>query len=304
MRNNRFISNEAQTYTAGCGFTGGFSARVYNTLFLDNTAGTTGTGNAGGASVFNGAAVDFFNCVFAGNSAPSAACMGVGAGSHAKLFMCISYENGTGSIELTESGNEGGMLEVYYSDVEGGEGAVIVSSMSELVYGEGNIDQDPLFAGTGEDPCQLTAGSPCIDAGSPEIFPWMTMPQTDIIGNIRVWDGGSGTPRIDMGAYEHGSEPMDVPTFQIPDSRFQIWCWPNPTNGVSSFKFQVPGFDNVSIKIYGLHGQEVMQVLDEKLPPGEHLVQVDMSGLPAGVYVVKATAGGEEAVNKKIINIQ
>ncbi|MFO7613967.1 MAG: T9SS type A sorting domain-containing protein [Bacteroidales bacterium] len=71
-----------------------------------------------------------------------------------------------------------------------------------------------------------------------------------------------------------------------------IQIYPNPTNGVSSFGFRVPGIEHVTLKIYDIHGRQVANVLDEKLPAGEHVVRYDMSGLPAGVYVVGLRAKG------------
>jgi len=45
--------------------------------------------------------------------------------------------------------------------------------------------------------------------------------------------------------------------------------------------------------MYDIHGRQVANVLDEKLPAGEHVVRYDMSGLPAGVYVVELRAKGD-----------
>ena len=56
--------------------------------------------------------------------------------------------------------------------------------------------------------------------------------------------------------------------------------------------------------IYDLHGREVMQVLDAKLPVGEHVVQVDMSGLPEGVYFCKLAVGSRQLAMKKVIVVR
>jgi hypothetical protein len=78
------------------------------------------------------------------------------------------------------SGNEiyvnGGIFTVTYSDVAGGW------------EGEGNIDEDPLFVGSND--YHLQAGSPCIDAGTPD-----GAPADDLEGNPR-------DEKPDMGAYE------------------------------------------------------------------------------------------------------
>ena len=69
-----------------------------------------------------------------------------------------------------------GTPEVTYSDVEGGW------------TGEGNLDEDPLFAGGGH--YNLTAESPCIDAGDP-----------DPIRDDTCFPPSLGAAQSDMGAY-------------------------------------------------------------------------------------------------------
>jgi hypothetical protein len=72
-----------------------------------------------------------------------------------------------------------------------------------------------------------------------------------------------------------------------------VKVYPNPTSGVSDFRFQVPGSEHVTIKIYDLHGREVATVVDEVMPAGEHILQIDMTGLPAGVYIYKLLPVGQ-----------
>jgi hypothetical protein len=55
------------------------------------------------------------------------------------------------------------------------------------------------------------------------------------------------------------------------------------------------------VKIYDLHGREIMTVTDGVKSPGEYSVRVDVSGLPAGVYVVRLQAGGQSAMRKLVV---
>ncbi|HNT29170.1 MAG TPA: choice-of-anchor Q domain-containing protein, partial [bacterium] len=61
-----------------------------------------------------------------------------------------------------------------------------------------NIDLDPLFVGSGADPLDLQATSPCIDAGSNALVPEGIL--YDILGDARIQTGPAGV--VDMGAYE------------------------------------------------------------------------------------------------------
>ena len=57
------------------------------------------------------------------------------------------------------------------------------------------------------------------------------------------------------------------------------------------------------MKIYDAYGREVAEVVSEKFRPGEHTLQIDLSGLPDGIYFVRVTAG-DEAATGKVVKIQ
>jgi hypothetical protein len=181
--------------------------------------------------------------------------------------------------------------------------------LANVIWEEGNIHEDPLFLSYSEHFCALQEGSPCIDAGLnlSDLPPW------DLLGNPRIWDGnGNDTAVVDMGAYEYGLLPVGTSEIRNQNSEFRIHCFPNPTDGVSSFGFRVSparttdivqsggGYEYISISIFDIHGREVASVLDAQMPAGEHTVRFDTSGLPAGLYVVKAQGGDEMDVVKMI----
>ena len=74
-----------------------------------------------------------------------------------------------------------------HSDIQGGEEAVYLY-LSSTIWQEGMIDEDPLFAG--EEDYRLSIGSPCIDAGNP-----------DLAYNDDCFPPSIGTELNDMGAY-------------------------------------------------------------------------------------------------------
>ncbi len=86
------------------------------------------------------------------------------------IFNCIIWNNTNGQV--------GGCDNITYSNIQG------------ACPGEGNIDLDPLFEGSGS--YKLSANSPCIDAGTTN-----NAPNIDLEGNLRP--AGNG---VDMGAYE------------------------------------------------------------------------------------------------------
>jgi len=91
-----------------------------------------------------------------------------------------------------------------YSDVRysGGSGNTCGPTGDEPCWvlpfgtdGGGNIDANPLFVGSGNNPLDLQSGSPCVNTGSNALVPADVT--TDILGDPRIQNG-----TVDMGAYE------------------------------------------------------------------------------------------------------
>lgn len=66
--------------------------------------------------------------------------------------------------------------------------------------GANNFDADPLFVDPANGLYQLTALSPCLDAGDDAVAP-----SADIDGNLRVDVAGAGIPGVasDVGCFEY-----------------------------------------------------------------------------------------------------
>jgi len=59
-------------------------------------------------------------------------------------------------------------LSISFSDIENGEESISIGMGAELNWGDGNIDEDPLFVDADEGDYALTEDSPCIDTGDPD----------------------------------------------------------------------------------------------------------------------------------------
>lgn len=80
-----------------------------------------------------------------------------------------------------------------------------------------------------------------------------------------------------------------------PQPLFKVY--PNPTNG--SFMLEIPGgrsSENVQVQLYGTQGDH----LDSKVFPGKGIYELELAGLPAGVYFIRLISG-ERAESMKII---
>jgi len=185
----------------------------------------------------------------------------------------------------------------YYGWIDAGNGAIYWLGI--------NTFQDPLFSGAGDHPYSLSDISPCIDAGTNSTG---YMPDGDLLGNQRLWDGdGNGSAIVDMGAYEYGSIPVGMQDSEFrppacgPGSGFRIELYPNPADGIVNCQLSVVDFQRITVKIVDLFGREIGTMMDEVKSPGEYAVWMEVSNLPAGVYLVRLQVGGQDAVKKLVV---
>ena len=158
----------------------GATTTIANTTIVNNTAGF-------GGGIKNEQGEPFLsNCIVWGNQA---------VGSGPQIFA------------------QGSVLTFEHSNVGGGLDDVGACCNSQIVWGDGMIDADPLFADPENGDFRLSAGSPCIDAGNNFALPPNLL--TDLDGFARLADdpdspdtgnsdGSVGV--VDMGAYEFGGD--------------------------------------------------------------------------------------------------
>ncbi|MCG8403697.1 MAG: hypothetical protein MI923_00735 [Phycisphaerales bacterium] len=236
-----FLNNTSTGEGGGAGLFNGETVQHVNCVFQQNTA-------TQGGGVYDAFAEDtrYTNCLFIQNDAPDGAAMAFACAT-STVTNCTFTENTVpttgGVFYLTCSDPLGDViatrnsiiwgntaapaeivanmtLDIEHSDIEGGQGAVIVG-LGALNYGPGNIDVDPVFEdpdGPDDDPntladndYRLGLGSPCIDAAnsSASVLPFGLTTDLDdgprIVNALNYAD--TGIPNgmglvVDMGAYE------------------------------------------------------------------------------------------------------
>jgi hypothetical protein len=116
--------------------------------------------------------------------------------SNPELVNTILWDNLPQEVYFSIDGMPNSIT-IAYSDIEDGQGGIVTNNNGNIFWGNGNIDDDPLFNDTGNDDYTLkwteTEKSPCIDTGDPD-------PQ---------YNDPDGT-RADMGALYH---PHDEKTY-------------------------------------------------------------------------------------------
>lgn len=222
-----------------------------------------------------------------------------GGESSAFLFNSILWDNNPEQMMILGIYTSNSAI-VSYSDIQDGEDGIIISGTGTLQWLEGNINENPIFEGSVDHPYQLSAGSPCIDAGTPGTA-FLNLPYTDIMGNIRLWDGdGNGSVIVDMGAYEFGAIPVGVEKLQVQSSKFQVQSYPNPVSENCTIEFEFAKPARISIQIYNNMGELLIEPKNQIYSSGQHQVNLNLIDFKEGIYYCRVQLGNE-MVTKKII---
>ncbi|MCD4829182.1 MAG: T9SS type A sorting domain-containing protein [Candidatus Cloacimonetes bacterium] len=271
--------------------------RFTNCLFANNTS-LSGTNFR--ISPYRGR-LSFINCTFADNSS---------AGSTLTFERLSNYEPFDGiyfintalwdstAYEIRNVSYVPCPIEINYSLVRGGIDGIYTPN-HELIWGEGNINLDPMFLSP-ESYYEVALGSPLINAGTPDTT-GLGLPVHDIFHRARVWDG-----RVDIGCHEFGSvgiAPEDEP---IPPLGLALHSFPNPFNPETTIRFNLPENGHTTVRVYNARGQLVCTLLDGEMPAGYHDIVWDGrdnygSAIGSGVYLCRMQTGSATRVRKLLL---
>jgi hypothetical protein len=191
-------------------------------------------------------------------------------------------------------------ITVSWSDIMGGEAGININGYGIVTWLEGNINEDPQFIMSGDDPYQLSPASPCIDMGTPDTT-GLNLPEGDMLNNLRIWDGdGNGIAIIDMGAYEFGSVPVSVKEFNVKGLVFGVHCYPNPFTRQTTIHFTLPDAGFVILEIHDITGRKIKTLHSGSLQKGEHSFVWDAEEFGEGLYLLKLEADGV-LVSRKLL---
>jgi hypothetical protein len=283
--NNLITDNEADSLAGGI-HVWHTAATITNNTVAENYASEE-YGRGGGIAVEDSCEVTITNAIFWNNNAATGDEISIG------------YFDSTIPSTLT----------ISYSDVEGGQSSVVVEKGCTLNWGDGMIDEDPLFRDPATDDFHLMAiacgdslNSPCIDAGDPAIN-----------DGLLACTWGLGTIRSDMGAYG-GPQPVGIRDHKrgpvIPRSLSLSQNYPNPFNPSTTIAFDLPGTavikKRVSLIVYDIRGRRVRTLLDSDLEPGSHKIHWDGRDnrgqlVASGIYLFTLIAGEERFTRKMTI---
>jgi predicted outer membrane repeat protein len=264
--NNNLVAGNTAVY-----FGGGVATMDANPVYINNTIAYNTATYGGGFYCKDSISPDFYNTIFWGNTAA--------VGPTGYLFEVYSQ------------------ADFFNCVVEGGPVLFGGSGGGEAFFGayEQCIEMDPEFKGDGEYPYELSWDSPCYDAGAGDTTGFM-LPEYDLAGNPRLSHSA-----VDMGAYEI----VWIGVGENPQLDEQVRIWPNPTTGkfqVPNSKFQIySGSNNIKkqIEVLDLNGKVVLSL--DNLGTGDQ-IEIDISHLPPGIYMVRISTGNS-IITKKLLKV-
>lgn len=118
----------------------------------------------GGISLYNYSNPHLLNVTLSNNLADDDGCgIAVLYHSTATLLNSIVWENDSREIYVSSTSS----MTVNYSDILGGQNGINLATGASLNWGTGNINDNPMFIDPANGDYNISATSPCIDAGDP-----------------------------------------------------------------------------------------------------------------------------------------
>ena len=114
---------------------------------------------------------------------------------------------------------------------------------------------------------------------------------------IQDWDGSAWVNNVRIrSTYGNSTAAEDGPT----TPRARLSAYPTPPRGALTVALEMPMAGALRLAVYDLLGRRVAEQPERTLPAGAHELPLDLSALPTGVYVVRAS-GAVEATQRTTV---
>ena len=170
QRSSPIISHTSISHNSAMSEGGGIYAIYSSSLILRFTSIVENEARGGGGGLYGTQSYQcqFTNLTIAGNRSSEwnrygAMFLNFLGDQSVNIINSIVWDNGQNPILLQVRDT---LSICCYSDIEGGQDGCEIEG--PLIWGEGNIDEDPLFVNPEEGDFHITVNSPCIDTGDPE----------------------------------------------------------------------------------------------------------------------------------------
>jgi hypothetical protein len=97
--------------------------------------------------------------------------------------------------------------------------------------------------------------------------------------------------------------PTSVQAVEKVQPKNDLMVYPNPMTNQGNIEFSLATSENIIITVYDMLGKNIKMILSGTQSEGNHIVQFETTGLPAGTYFVslKSISSGYTKVNKFVV---
>jgi N-acetylglucosamine-6-sulfatase len=111
--------------------------------------------------------------------------------------------------------------------------------------------------------------------------------------------------RLSLCAGDSCDRPIDLKLYvcsePVPEEMALYQNYPNPFNASTIIRYALKRPAHVKLKLFDIHGREVMTLIDEPQPAGSNLIILNSAKLSSGVYFYRLIAGAFEQTKKLVI---
>ncbi|MCK4338720.1 MAG: DUF1565 domain-containing protein [Candidatus Cloacimonetes bacterium] len=278
---------------------------IKNTLFYNNSTPCVAAIGICGDGAGEIGETNITNCTFADNSSSHSTLLLIG--EEINMQNTIMYDSTDYEIRLPDCTSYGivGTLNVDHCNIKNGEDGIWNQNAANVInWSDSNIEEDPLFIGTGDYPFSLSVNSPCIDAGTPDTT-GLNLPELDLAGSPRIFND-----TIDMGAYEwQGGPGIDEPDYPL--FIFDLFQNnPNPFSSKTTISFILASYEHLNeytLSIYNIRGQLIKTFYGRE---DNFWVKTDIvwngtdedgNKVSPGVYFYKLSYGNNAVIRKMLL---
>ncbi|MFC1481736.1 LamG-like jellyroll fold domain-containing protein [Candidatus Neomarinimicrobiota bacterium] len=102
-------------------------------------------------------------------------------------------------------------------------------------------------------------------------------------------------------AYEAGIETLDLDYTNPLPYAISIDNYPNPFNNSTIINYTIAETGYMSLAVFNLLGQQVLSIVNDMIPSGNHSLRFSGDNLPSGIYYVRLMNGGQSKIRKMLL---
>jgi len=83
-----------------------------------------------------------------------------------------------------------------------------------------------------------------------------------------------------------------------------LYIYPNPSAGIANIKLELKEAADYSVEVYDLLGNKVYETGEQHFAAGDHILKVEMTGMPGGTYFIRLLNNGRQEKLARLIMLQ